>query len=162
MKSKICVIVIGTLVLTCAFPVGRVIGQSREVCPRSSNDNGLIEAVFRYQLDQHAQQKRWKVFYLAYGWSPGDDECVQAWVKAFSDHTPPVLKFKKSEYDVERIKEEHGLVLGVAEVKRKTETEAEVEGYSFVEPGEAQGFRYSLIRENGKWIVKSSKGTWIA
>ncbi len=51
---------------------------------------------------------------------------------------------------------------GVAEVKRKTETEAEVEGYSFVVPGEAQGFRYSLRRENGKWIVKSSKGTWIA
>jgi hypothetical protein len=52
-------------------------------------------------------------------------------------------------------------VLGVAEVKRKTEMEAEVEGYSFVVPGEARGFRYNLIRENGKWIVKISKGTWI-
>ena len=161
MKSKICAIVIGTLVLTCAFPVGRVIAQSREACP-SSNDNDLVEAVFRYQLDQHAQQKRWKVFYLAYGLPTEDDECVQAWVKAFSNHTPPVMIFKKSEFDVERIKEEHGLVLGVAGVTRKTEAEAEVEGYSFVVPGEAQGFRYNLIVESGKWIVKSCKATWTA
>jgi hypothetical protein len=161
MTSKVSFILLATLSLTCVFLVGLVGGQSRETC-LSSNDYELVEAVFRYQLDQHTQQKKWKLFYLAYGLSPDDDECVQVWVKTFSHHNPPVLKFKKSEFDVERIKEEHGLVLGVAGVKRKTETEAEVEGYSFVVPGEAQGFRFSLIRENGQWFVKSSKGMWIA
>jgi hypothetical protein len=86
----------------------------------------------------------------------------QSWVKGLGDHIPPVRVFKKSEFDGRRIRQEQGLVLGVAEVKRKTETEAEVEGYSFVVPGEAKGFRCSLALENGKWIVKSCKGTWTA
>jgi len=76
MKSKIRVILLATLSLTCVFLVGRVSGQSREACP-SSNDNDLVEAVFRYQLDQHTKQQKWKLFYLAYGLSPDDDECVQ-------------------------------------------------------------------------------------
>ena len=103
-------------------------------------------------------------FIWPFGWNPSDEDeaCVERWVDAFRDHSPPVKRFARNQFDAERIRQEKGLVLGVAEIKRKTETDAEVEGYIFVTPGEAQGYSYSLTRENGKWIVKGSKGTWTA
>jgi hypothetical protein len=152
------------LVALLLFVCSPVYSQRRDVCPTKVEDRELVEAVFRYQLEQSVKEKKWNVFYLAFGWyaSDEDEACVDRWVDAFPDHSPPVKKFAKNQFDDERIREEKGLVLGVAEIKRKTETEAEVEGYIFILPGEAQGYSYSLTRENGKWIVKGRKGTWTA
>jgi len=152
--------VIALLLLVCS----PVYSQRRDVCPTKVEDMELVEAVFRYQLELSVKEKRWNVFYLAFGWNPSEEgeACIERWVDAFPDHSPLVKKFAKNQFDVERIRDEKGLVLGVAEIKQKTETEAEVEGYIFVTPGEAQGYSYSLTRENGKWIVKGRKGTWTA
>ena len=123
-----------------------------------------MQRSFANQLQQSVTEKRWNLFYLAFGWDPSEESeaCVERWVDTFNDHAPPVKKFIKNGFDAERINKEKGPLLGVAEIKRKTETEAGVEGYIFVVPGEAQGYSYFLMRENGKWIVKASKGTWIA
>ena len=152
------------VVVLLLFVCSPVYSQRRDVCPTKVEDRELVEAVFRYQLEQSVKEKKWNVFYLAFGWyaSDEDEACVDRWVDAFPDHSPPVKKFVKNQFDAERIRQEKGLVLGVAEIKQKSETEAEVEGYIFVTPGEAQGYSYSLARENGKWIVKGSKGTWTA
>ena len=155
---KIGPVTIAILLLICS----PVYGQGRDVCPTKVEDRELVEAVFRYQLERSVKEKRWNVFYLAFGWTKVDEECVDAWVDAFSDHAPPVKKFIENKFDAERNRQEKGLVLGVGGIKRTTETEAEVEGYIFVVPGEAQGYSYSLTRENGKWIVKGSKSTWTA
>jgi len=151
-------IVVAILLLVCPS----FYSQRRDVCPTKVEDRELVEAVFRYQLERSVKEKRWNVFYLAFGGYPFDEECVDAWINAFSDHAPPVKKFKTSQFDLERIRQEKGLVLGVERIKRTTETEAEVEGYTFVTAMEAQGYSYFLTRENGKWIVKGSKGTWTA
>jgi hypothetical protein len=50
LKSKIRVSLLATLSLSCLFVTVRVIGQSREACP-ISKDNDLVEAVFRYQVE---------------------------------------------------------------------------------------------------------------
>ena len=153
-------VVVVLLLLVCSH----VYSQRSDVCPTKVEDRELVEAVFRYQLERSVKEKRWNVFYLAFGWDAPDeaDACVQGWVDAFTDHSPSVKKFAKNQFDAERIRQEKGLVLVVAEIKRKTETEADVEGYIFVMPGEAQGYSYSLTRENGKWTVKGRKGTWTA
>lgn len=139
------------------------VSAAREECPATSEEAEIVEAVYRYQFRQHSLNRDWNVFYLAFGWlgDSGGEKCVDARVDAFRDHAPPVRKFRRDEYDAERIRKERGLVVGVAEIK-KTDTEAEVEGFSFALPGEAQGYRYYLVRENGRWIVKSSKTTWTA
>jgi len=159
---QIRVVVVITFTCVCATGVKISNGHSSEGCPISPEDNELVEAVFRFQLEHHNQKRRWKVFYLAIGLDPSDEECVEHWVTALRDNPLPVRRFIRKEYDAERIQKESGFVLGVAEVKRKSETEAEVEGYTFIIPGEAQGYRYYLVRENEKWVVKTSKGTWIA
>jgi hypothetical protein len=125
-----------------------------------TKDREIVDAVFSYQLEQYSKENRWNVFYLALGHEadPAADESVET----FSKHRPPVKKFIKAEYDATRIQQEKGLVLGVMNITNRTDRGSEVEGYIFVLPGEAKGFRYNLIRENGKWIVKSSQATWIA
>ena len=157
---KIGPFVVAILLLVCS----PVYCQRRDVCPTKVEDRELVEAVFRYQLERSVKEKRWNVFYLAFGWNPSEEgeACVERWMDAFPDHSPRVKKFVKNQFDAEGISQEKGLVLGVAEIRQKSETAAEVEGYIFVTPGEAQGYSYSLARENGKWIVKGSKGTWTA
>jgi hypothetical protein len=119
----------------------------------------LVETVFRYQLEQSSletilsrslqPEQKWHVFYLAFGLNASGEDCLEGSLDSFRDHDPPVRKFIRREFDVERIQKEKGLVLGISEIKRTSETEAEVEGYSFVVPGEAHGRRYHLVRENG-------------
>jgi len=123
-------------------------------------DDQILEAVYRFQLQQYTQERRWNVFYLAAGLEGGSASNKS--VDAFNKHIPPVKKFIKSEYDAERLKKERGLVLGIAGITKSTASEAEVEGYIFVVPGEATVFHFSLVRENGEWLVKSSKVTGIA
>jgi hypothetical protein len=156
LMKLICLVIVAALAFELASGQTLAFGAVRHL----SEDDDIAAAVFRYQLQQRSQQSNWNVFYLALGWDPFSvsDECV----KVFSEHAPPVRKFIKSEYDAAQIRKEKGLVLGVSEIKKKSETEAEVEGYLFVVPGEAEGFRFSLIRENGKWLVKSSRATWVA
>ena len=150
------------LALVCAVTLAGTSAHSAYLrVPDETIDIEIVEAVFRYQLQHYSQENRSNVFYLAFGKAdpgPAPDETVEA----FSKHTPPVKKFIRSQYDVTRIKEERGLVLGIAEIKKRNNAPVEVEGYSFVVPGEAQGFLFHLIRENGKWLVKSRKATWTA
>lgn len=124
-----------------------------------SDVEDITEAVFRYQVQQQSSRGR-KVFYLAIGLehpsAPSDD-----FMGRFKDLSY-VRKFIEKEYDAAQIRKEKGLVLGVGEVKRPSEGEAEAEGYHFVIPGEAEGFQFQVARENGKWVVKSTKATWIA
>ena len=151
---------LGTLVLACGLTTAVICSQTPVITPASVEEKAIAVAFFRYQLQQRSVERKWKVFYLAWGVDPATapEKCVNA----FRDHTPAVKKFIKSEYDDEEIKNEGGLVLGVAAIKQSTETEAAVEGYSFRLPYEAQGYRCQLARENGKWLVKSCKATWIA
>lgn len=137
-------------------------GQRRDICPSSVDDTQIVEAVYRYQLQESVKEKRWNLFYIAFGSPEIDEACSERWADLFKDHTPPVKKFARNGFEAERMKKENGLVLGVGSIKRKSEIDAEVEGYIFVVPGEAQGYSYFLIRENGKWIVKASKGAWTA
>ena len=150
---------LATLALICA--VAPAVSSAQTANSRVPEDLEIVEAVFRYQLQHYSQEKRWNVFYLALGLTdpgPASDETLEA----FSKHTPRVKKFIKSEFDIARIMQEKGLVLGVSEIKKKDFDTAEVEGYTFVVPGEAQGYLFQLIRENGKWVVKSRKGNWTA
>jgi hypothetical protein len=147
------------LALICAVALAVSSAQPRN--PRVPEDLEIVEEVFRYQLQHYSQEKRWNVFYLAFGLTdpgPAPDETLEA----FSKHIPPVKKFIKNEYDVTRIVQEKGIVLGVGKIKKNDNATVEVEGYTFVVPGEAQGFLFHLIRENGKWLVKSRKATWTA
>ena len=73
-----------------------------------------------------------------------------------------VKKFQKKDFDVERMREEGGIVLGVYGIKHKSEVEVEIEWYRFVVPGEAQGFVCQVNRKNSQWVVGRCKGTWIA
>lgn len=160
MIAKVNLIRLATLIWACAVMTVIVSSQTHVINPASLEENAIGEAFFRYQLQQHSAVRRWKVFYLSWGVeaSPAPDECVDA----FKDYTPNVKRFVISEYDAEAIQKEGGLVLGVSEIKQISAMEAAVEGYSFRLAYEAQGYRCQLGRENGKWLVKSCKGTWIA
>jgi len=132
-----------------------------EAIPNAGDEQDVAEAVFRYELRQLSSGNRWKVFYLAIGLenpsAPSDE-----FMNRFGGQQPIVKRFIGSEYNSEQIVKEHGLVLGVGGVKWKSKTEAEVDGYRFVVPGEAQGFRFEVKREKDEWIVKSSIATWVA
>ena len=151
---------LATPILACGVTTVIIYSQTPVITPASVEEKAIAVAFFRYQLQQRSVERKWKVFYLAWGVDPL--AAPEEGVNAFEDHTPAVKKFIKSEYDEEKIKKEGGLVLGVAEIKQSTETEAAVEGYSFRLAYEAQGYRCQLARENGKWLVRSCKATWIA
>jgi hypothetical protein len=129
--------------------------------PNSAEEQDVVEAVFRYELRQHSPGKTWKVFYLAIGLENPSAPAAE-FMTRFREQQPLVKRFVGSEYSSEQMVKEHGLVLGIGGVKWKSATEAEVEGYRFVVPGEAQGFRFEVKREEGEWVVKSSTGTWVA
>ena len=124
-----------------------------------SEEEDILEAVLRHELRLQATQGR-KVFYLAVGLENPTSPPAK-FMDRFKD-LPLVKKFIAREYNATQIRQEKGIVIGTYKVKRKTESEAEVEMYHFVVPGEAQGFRFRVLRENGKWFVKQVEATWIA
>lgn len=129
--------------------------------PQSCEESDAFEAVFRFQMRELSSSGRWKRFYLAFGisepYAPNDE-----FMKRFDGYKSPVLKFQRGEYNVEQMKKEGGLVIGVYGFKRSHAMEAEVEGYSFLVAGEASGYRCMLSKDGQQWIVKKCKGTWVA
>ncbi|MCM3873808.1 MAG: hypothetical protein ND895_24230 [Pyrinomonadaceae bacterium] len=129
--------------------------------PQLYEDQGIAEALLKYEMHRLAASPRWKVFYIAFGLTDpyAPDEMFMS---RFGESVLPVRKYQKKEFDVERLKKEGGVVLGVYGIKHKSDAEVEVEWYRFVVPGEAEGYVCTVNRKYHQWVVGSCKGTWIS
>jgi hypothetical protein len=128
---------------------------------QASDEVNAYEAVIHYKITQFTKDRKWRKFYLAIGLTdphPPNEELMER----FAADKASVLAFQKSDYDVERMRTEGGLVLGVYNFKRTGAIESEVEGYDFLVVGEAEGYRCTLSKRGNLWQVKSCQGTWVA
>ena len=88
-------------------------------------------------------------------------------MKRFADDSVSVKRrsvLAKSESTNEFIDKESGnfvALLSIDKLKFIDEGRAEVEGSCGYADWAASGYRYSLVRENNRWIVKRADRTWL-
>lgn len=125
-------------------------------------DSEIVESVFRYQITQCAENTSLKVFLLSvHGKDPSDE-----FMKRFADDSVRVKKrsdISKSETN-EFIDKESGKfagLLSIDKLKLLEEGRAQVEGSCGYADWAARGYRYSLVIEKNRWIVKRADPTWV-
>ena len=126
-------------------------------------DSGIVESVFRYQITKCAENTSLTVFLLSLrGKDPSDE-----FMKRFADDSVSVKRrsvLAKSEPSNQFIDKESGkfvALLSIDKLKAIDESRAEVEGSCGYADWAAQGYRYSLVREKNRWIVKRADPTWV-
>jgi hypothetical protein len=138
---------------------------------RTADENDITEAVFRYQFIHNDSfiRRTAAFYYLSLGgaFDNNSKDVSDEFLKRFDGNTPPVRKFSKAHYDlVEGITDKEtgkkGLAFEVRTIKWLGDDAVEVEG-GYIENGtSASGELFTVKREGGMWVVKSSKGLWIS
>jgi hypothetical protein len=135
-------------------------GQNSE--QKEEFDSGIVESVFRYQITKCAENTSLTVFLLSlHGKDPSDE-----FMKRFADDSVSVKRrsvLAKSEPTNEFIDKESGkfvALLSIDKLKFIDDGRAEVEGSCGYADWAARGYRYSLVREKNRWIVKRADSTW--
>ena len=136
-------------------------GQNSE--QKEEFDLEILESVFRYQIAQCAENTSLTVFLLSVKEKDPSDE----FMKRFADESVSVKRrsaLTKSERTHEFIDKESGkfaALLSFDKLKFLEEGRAQVEGSCGYAEWAARGYRYSLVREEKRWIVKRADPTWI-
>ncbi len=136
------------------------------VTAQSADEESIVEAVFRYQLE-HCYKNRDrlpKMYFL----SRNNKDLSDKFMERFKDHTLPVRKRSQVDAEakafcfVDKESGECGIILNVQGIKLVSDTEAEVEGGCIAGGRDGYGYMYRMMREKGKWAIKSSRGTWVS
>jgi hypothetical protein len=125
-------------------------------------DAGILEAVFRYQVSQCAENRSLKVFLLSVLQKDPPDE----FMKRFADDSNIKRRsaLAKSPPTNEFIDKESGkpaALLSIDKIKLIDPDRAQVEGSCGYADWAARGYRYSLVREKDQWLVKDADPTWV-
>jgi hypothetical protein len=105
----------------------------------------VLEAVFRYQLNQNPCASRY-CLELA-GTSPDP-----AFIRRFEGHQPPVLSTAQCE-----VQPGKGLYLRLTKIQWITDNEAWVRGATSDGDHSSPIVAYRVVRENGKWTIKAAR-----
>jgi hypothetical protein len=105
----------------------------------------VLEAAFRYQLDQNAAASRY-CLELA-GTSPAPDL-----LRRFEGHQPPVLSLDQC-----KSQPGPGLYLRLTKIQWVTSTEAWLRGAVSDGSPTTPIVAYRVVREKGKWMVKAAR-----
>ena len=138
-----------------------VAGQSPE--QKEEFDSSIVESVFRYQIKQCGDNTSLKVFLLSVRGNDPSDE----FMKRFDDDSVKVKKrsaLAKSEATNEFIDSESGksaALLSIDKLRLFEEGKAEVEGSCGYADWAARGYRYSVVREANRWMVKRADPAWV-
>jgi len=138
-----------------------IAGQNSE--QKEQLDSGIVESVFRYQIKQCGDNTSATVFLLSVSGKDPSDE----FIKRFADESVSVKKrsvLSKSEATNEFIDKESGksaALLSIEKLNLLEEGKAQVEGSCGHADWAARGYRYSLIREEKRWMVKRADPTWV-
>lgn len=126
-------------------------------------DPEILESVFRYQIKQCAENTSLAVFLLSvHGKDPSDE-----FMKRFDGESVTIKKrsvLAKSEKTNEFIDKESGksaALLSFDKLKLLEEGTAQVEGSCGYADWAARGYKYSLVREKDRWVVKHADSTWV-
>lgn len=136
-------------------------GQNSE--QKEQFDPEILESVFRYQIKQCAENTSLTVFLLSVRGKDPTDE----FMKRFVDDSISVKKrsvLARSEKTNEFIDKESGksaALLSFDKLKLLDDGSAQVEGSCGYADWAARGYKYSLVREKNRWIVKRADFTWI-
>ena len=135
-------------------------GQNSEL--KEEVDLSIAESVFRFQIKQCAAEMTLRVFLLSLnGGDPSDD-----FMKRFVDDSVRIRKrsvlaqSKETHEFLDKTSEEFAALLSIDKLKILDEGSAEVDGSCGYADWAARGYRYSLIREGNRWIVKRADSTW--
>jgi hypothetical protein len=115
---------------------------------RSAQEDNIMEAVFRYQLDLYTGPSAPVVFFL----SVVGHRLV---VKKLSE-----CMFANRVKDIETGAD--GVILYIDEIKWINRREVEVDARWYVGPLSARGELYHVAYEGRRWIVKSRTHKWIS
>jgi hypothetical protein len=132
--------------------------------PRSAEGEKLMEAVFRYQIKTCSPNTGKKVFLLSDSGKDLSDE----FMSRFKDSDPPVKKqsvMGTSEANNEFIDKGSGepaTLLVIDKIKWLGGGKAKVEGSCGFASLAGQGYKYELVLEDEKWVVKGVEPTWVA
>ena len=145
--------------LLVAVPIS---GQNSE--QKKEFDPDVVESVFRYQITQCAEGMTLTAVFLlsVQGKDPSDE-----FMKRFAKESVSVKKksaVANSEQTNEFIDKESrkfAAVLSVDKLKFLEDGKAEVEGSCGYADWAARGYRYSLVREKDRWIVKRADFIWV-
>lgn len=131
-----------------------VAGQKSE--QKDEFDPGIVESVFRYQITQCAENTSLKVFLLSLQGRDPSDELMKRFAEdSVSVKTRSALAM--SEATNEFIDKESGkfaALLSIDKLKFLPDGSAEVEGSCGYADWAARAYKYSLVREEKRWIVK--------
>jgi hypothetical protein len=119
----------------------------------------IAETIFRHQIRHCYRYRSPKVYFLLLdGKDPSDD-----FMEQFKESVPPVKKASQMD-NWARDKEtgEQGIALAVEKIKQIDESKAEAEGGCVAGGLDGYGYRYSLVKENGRWVIKDAQGTWVS
>ena len=139
-----------TLVLPTAVFAQPTLTQKEEFDP------DIVESVFSYQITQCAENTSLRVFLLSLQQRDPSDELM----KRFADGSVSVKRgsaLAVSEGTNEFIDKESGkfaALLSIDKLKILPDGSAEVEGSCGYADWAARSYRYSLVREKKRWIVK--------
>ena len=138
-----------------------VAGQSSE--QKEELDSSIVESVFRYQITQCGENTSLKVFLLSVRGNDPSEE----FMKRFADDSLSVKRrsaLATSEATKEFIDKESGkgaALLSIDKLRLLEEDKAQVDGSCGYADWAARGYRYSLVREKNRWMVKRADPTWV-
>ena len=123
-----------------------------------SQENGIREAVFRYEFEHNASglQKRAYVFCISVGYPEADP--TTELLKRFHGNKPPVLKASacgyKNEIQVVEIRTgKPSLIFTAGDVRMLSSNIAQVTGGYFEGNVSSSGNTYRVENKVGKWVV---------
>lgn len=133
---------------------------------RASTEDDIREAVFRYQFTHNGSALRQKaeVYFLSFG--EQDQEPDEEFLKRFARHEPPVkpashakaLRGRKGtpapfSNIVDKQTGKVGLIFYLRSIRWLSEDQVQVDGGYHEGPLSATSNRYTVVRENGAWVV---------
>jgi hypothetical protein len=158
--------------------------QSTPASQRSADEQDIREAVIRKQMEDWitssdkneaeakddddkaiAKMLNFKIFFVSVDREDPSDELLAR----FKDIPRIVKKVSGSEIGkvqrmpvVDKSSEERGIIFSAGKVHWRSKNSAEVKGGYHCNGLCGAGLRFRVKRENGKWIVVSSKMEWIS
>jgi hypothetical protein len=148
------------LVLILLFMPVIAAGQNSE--QKDDMDLSIAESVFRFQIKQCAAETTLRVFLLSLnGGDPSDD-----FMKRFADDSVRVrkksdlVKSKETHEFLDKTSGEFAALLSIDKLKFFDEGSAEVDGSCGYADWAARGYRYTLIKQENRWIVKKADSKW--
>jgi hypothetical protein len=120
-------------------------------------EEAIIEAVFRHQLEHCYKSRSPKLFFL----SRNGQDLSDSFMEKFKGHPSQVRKRSQIIGDLVQCCEQ-GLILDVGGIRRVRRTEIEVEGACVAGGLDGYGYLYRVVRESDRWVVKSAQLTWVS